>query len=65
MSIGIMPDPINSLTTPIVVWAYYTAEDEWKVYDTEAPFPWLNTLHNMSIGKGYWLKSSIEQNWQI
>jgi len=65
MSTGIMPSPISGLTTPIVAWAYHTAEDEWKVYDTEAPFPWLNTLTNMTAGKGYWLKSSINQDWKI
>ena len=65
MSTGIMPSPISGLTTPIVAWAYHTAEDEWEVYDTEAPFPWLNTLTNMTAGKGYWIKSSIEQDWKI
>jgi hypothetical protein len=65
MSTTNMPDPISALTTPIVVWAYYTPTDEWKSYDTAAPWPWLNTLTNMTAGKGYWMKSSIEQNWTI
>jgi len=60
-----MPDPISSLTTPIVVWTYYTDKDEWRLYDTEAPFPWLNTLTNMTAGKGYWMKSNVTQNWNI
>jgi hypothetical protein len=65
MPTTLMPDPIASLTTPIVVWAYNTPTDEWKSYDTSAPFPWLNTLTNMTAGKGYWLKSNVEQNWTI
>jgi len=60
-----MPVPINKLLTPIVLWAYYAQNDAWKVYDTAAPFPWLNTLKNMTRGKGYWLKSGVEQNWSI
>jgi hypothetical protein len=64
-STGTMPGPISGLTTPIVVWAYYTAGDEWRSYDTAAPFPWLNTLTDMTAAKGYWLKSSVEQNWTI
>ena len=63
MSTSTMPDPINDLTTPIMVWTYYTAEDEWKVYDTSGSLP--NTLNNMSMGKGYLLKSSVEQDWTI
>jgi hypothetical protein len=63
MSTTAMPIPINGLTTPIVVWAYYTQTDEWKSYDTSAPFPWLNTLIDMTAGKGYWIKSNVEQYW--
>ena len=65
MSTTPMPTPISGLTTPIVVWTYHTDSDEWKVYDTEAPFPWLNTLTEMTAGKGYWIKSSVGQNWII
>ena len=63
-----MPTPIINLTTPIVVWAYYSELpplEQWKIYDTEAPFPWLNTLTNMTMGRGYWLKSSVAQDWTI
>jgi parallel beta-helix repeat protein len=65
LSTTAMPAPINGLATPIVTWAYYTSTDEWKSYDTTAPFPWLNTLAEMTAGKGYWIKSSVEQNWTI
>ena len=41
----------------------YTKEDGWQVYDTSGSLP--NTLNNMTMGKGYLLKSSVEQNWTI
>jgi len=65
MSTDSMPDPISSLTRPITVWTYYTGGDRWEVYDTEAPFPWLNTLTEMRAGKGCWMKSSVAQDWTI
>ncbi|KYK27273.1 hypothetical protein AYK26_04010 [Euryarchaeota archaeon SM23-78] len=60
-----MPNPISGLTTPIIVWTYHMPGADWRVYDTEAPFPWLNSLKNMTMGRGYWLKSDIIQNWSI
>ena len=58
-----MPNAINRLTNPIIVWDYDTLTDKWKVYDTSAMWP--NTLTNMTAGKGYWLRSNVEQGWRI
>lgn len=63
LSTSQMPDPIDNLTYPIVVWTYDTEADEWQVYDTTGALP--NTLGDMSQGKGYWLKSDINQSWMI
>lgn len=56
-----MPNPINDLIFPITVWTYY--KDEWRVYDTTGTLP--NTLNNMTAGKGYWIKSDVNQSWKI
>jgi len=60
----LLPDAISGLTTPIVVWEYNESGD-WNVYDTEAPFPWLNTLQKMRQTMGYWIKSTTGQVWGI
>ncbi len=60
-SIGLLPDVISDLTTPILVWTYYP--EGWRVYDTSGSLP--NTLDNMSSGKGYWIKSEDAQDWTI
>jgi len=46
-----------------VIWAYYSETDEWKVYDKETPYPWLNTLTILEPGKGYWVKVSNKCSW--
>lgn len=60
----ILPGAIDSLTTPIVIWEYNESGD-WNLYDTAAPFPWLNTLKTMRETMGYWIKSAIQQVWEI
>ena len=56
-----MPDPINNLTFPITIWTYYS-QDRWKKYSTENTS---NSLTNMTAGKGYWIKSEVNQSWRI
>lgn len=58
-----LPEAINNLTDPIKIFTYYANENEWKMYDTSESSP--NTLDNMTAGRGYWLKSDIDQNWNI
>jgi len=59
-----LPDAISGLAEPIVVWEY-NESGVWKVYDTESPQPWLNTLNKMRQTMGYWIKSAIAQVWEI
>ncbi|MBW2989422.1 hypothetical protein KY358_03830 [Candidatus Woesearchaeota archaeon] len=59
-----IPEAISGLESPLVIWGYNESGD-WNVYDTEAPFPWINTLKDMKQSMGYWIKSAIQQAWQI
>jgi len=54
-SIGaVLEDAMDSL---ISVWNYDTATGTWKAYDPSAP-EFMNDLHTMVDGKGYWVNMS-------
>ncbi|MBD3185135.1 PKD domain-containing protein [Candidatus Poribacteria bacterium] len=37
------------------IWGYDSLSGEWQIYDPDNP-PFLNTLWEIEIGKGYWIK---------
>ena len=43
------PDEVNYTS----VWTYYGGL--WKRHDFESPFPHLNDLYDIEVGKGYWI----------
>ncbi len=43
------PDEVDYVS----VWTYYG--DLWKRYDFESPFPHLNDLYDLEVGRGYWI----------
>jgi hypothetical protein len=56
----------NGVETNLSLVYEYTAGDvvPWKLFDVNMP-PFLNTLTELSAGRGYWVKVNANRTWSV